>query len=160
MRSRVSAGLNKYAAAIGDGDPVYVSVHCPNRRRTGKKNTRRRRASDDGGRRYFGPEAYIDSSLDALVRSSQAAQRAHAKTAGAASDAECGESNEYVAIINELHMPSSERQTRRSASRFQRIADLTAKIFRTVEDHPEKKPQVRRFLNIYLPTTIKLLHYV
>jgi hypothetical protein len=148
--------FNKYAAAIGDGDPVYVSDIAQTVGEPVKKTRRALQMMADAG--YFGPEAYIDSSLDALVRSSQAAQRAHAKTAGAAADAEAGESNEYVAIINELHMLSVRTADQAICVKIQRIADLTAKIFRTVEDHPEKKPQVRRFLNIYLPTTIKLLH--
>ncbi len=34
----------------------------------------------------------------------------------------------------------------------------TTKIFAAVEEKPEKLPQIRRFLNYYLPTTIKLLN--
>ncbi len=148
--------FNKYAAAIGDGEIVYIADIAQAVGEPVKKARRALQMMADAG--YFGPEAYIDSSLDALVRSSQAAQKAHAKTAGAAADAEASESNEYVAIINELHMLSVRTADPAICAKIQRIADLTAKIFRTVEDHPEKKPQVRRFLNIYLPTTIKLLH--
>ena len=38
-----------------------------------------------------------------------------------------------------------------------RMEDLTFKIFAYVCDHPEKAPQIRRFMNYYLPTTLKLL---
>ena len=38
------------------------------------------------------------------------------------------------------------------------ISATTAKIFAYVLDHPEKKSQIRRFQDFYLPTTIKLLN--
>jgi 5-bromo-4-chloroindolyl phosphate hydrolysis protein len=38
------------------------------------------------------------------------------------------------------------------------IEATTGKIFSYVMDHPDKKGQIRRFLNYYLPTTIKLLN--
>ena len=33
----------------------------------------------------------------------------------------------------------------------------SADIFRYIADHPEKAPQIRKFMNYYLPTTLKLL---
>lgn len=38
-----------------------------------------------------------------------------------------------------------------------RMEDLTFKIFAYVCDHSDKAPQIRRFMNYYLPTTLKLL---
>ena len=38
------------------------------------------------------------------------------------------------------------------------IEATTGKIFRYVMDHPDQKSQIRRFLNYYLPTTLKLLN--
>ena len=37
------------------------------------------------------------------------------------------------------------------------LEDVSNRIVRAVADQPEKAPQVRRFLNYYLPTTLKLL---
>ncbi len=37
------------------------------------------------------------------------------------------------------------------------ICDKCEQIFRTVSEAPDKAPQVRKFMNYYLPTTIKLL---
>ena len=33
----------------------------------------------------------------------------------------------------------------------------SADIFRFIAEHPEKAPQIRKFMNYYLPTTLKLL---
>ena len=39
-----------------------------------------------------------------------------------------------------------------------RLEQVSAKIFEEVRQHPEKLPQIRRFLDYYLPTTLKLLN--
>ncbi|MCH5353388.1 MAG: 5-bromo-4-chloroindolyl phosphate hydrolysis family protein [Acutalibacter sp.] len=39
-----------------------------------------------------------------------------------------------------------------------RMEKASADIFRFVADHPEKAPQIRKFMNYYLPTTLKLLN--
>jgi len=43
------------------------------------------------------------------------------------------------------------------SARVDRIAELGGRILRVVEEEPEKEPQVRGFLDYYLPTTKKLL---
>lgn len=39
-----------------------------------------------------------------------------------------------------------------------RLQQLAGKIFAQVEQNPEKLPQIRRFMNYYLPTTLKILN--
>ena len=39
-----------------------------------------------------------------------------------------------------------------------RLEQVSTKIFDEVKAHPEKLPQIRRFLDYYLPTTLKLLN--
>ena len=43
------------------------------------------------------------------------------------------------------------------SQRIDRIGTLTAGIFRVVIEKPEREQDVRKFMNYYLPTTIKLL---
>jgi 5-bromo-4-chloroindolyl phosphate hydrolysis protein len=43
------------------------------------------------------------------------------------------------------------------SQKIRRMQSLTAAIFQEVEAHPEKKSQIDRFMNYYLPTTLKLL---
>ena len=149
--------FKKYAAIIGDADIASISDIS---RKAGDPDGKTRRTVQlmiNAG--YFGAEAYIDNDLG-LVRSYTAAEKQRAGDASARQpgDSETGGGNTYVTIINELHMLCVQTVDPIICAKIQRIEDLTAKIFRTVEEHPEKKSQVRRFLNIYLPTTIKLLH--
>lgn len=39
-----------------------------------------------------------------------------------------------------------------------RLQELSGKIFAQVEQNPEKLPQIRKFMNYYLPTTLKILN--
>ena len=39
-----------------------------------------------------------------------------------------------------------------------RLEDISAKIFEQVKEDPKKLPQIRKFMNYYLPTTLKLLN--
>ncbi|MBE6954989.1 MAG: hypothetical protein E7449_03645 [Ruminococcaceae bacterium] len=41
--------------------------------------------------------------------------------------------------------------------RIDELEDLTNRIFESVQRDPAKLPQIRRFMNYYLPTTLKLL---
>src|SRR5690606_20365980 len=80
------------------------------------------------------------------------------KTRAAATEKPVGSENQFVAVINELHMLCAQTIDPSICSKIRRIEELTAKIFKIVEDKPEKTPQIRRFMNYYLPTTLKLLH--
>ncbi len=44
------------------------------------------------------------------------------------------------------------------SAQIRRLEQISGKIFSLVEEHPEKLPQVRKFMNYYLPTTLKLLN--
>lgn len=43
------------------------------------------------------------------------------------------------------------------SSQIDELEELSGKIFESVQRSPEKLPQIRRFMNYYLPTTIRLL---
>lgn len=43
------------------------------------------------------------------------------------------------------------------SDKLSQLETVTGKIFACVEKHPEKLPEIRRFMNYYLPTTVKLV---
>lgn len=149
---------NKYTAIMGDKELMTVS-EMANSAGISPKKLRRDLASmaDDG---YFGQTAYFDNALDSLCLSSGAAERARteAKQATERTSTAAGNDNQYVAVINELHMLCGATSDPSICAKISRIEEITAKIFMLVEEKPEKKPQLRRFTNYYLPTTLKLLH--
>ncbi len=43
------------------------------------------------------------------------------------------------------------------SARIDELEDITRRIFSTIADKPEKAPQIRRFMEYYLPTVLKML---
>lgn len=43
------------------------------------------------------------------------------------------------------------------SAKIEEIEAVAVRIFRTVADQPQKAPQIRRFMEYYLPTTLKML---
>ncbi len=60
--------------------------------------------------------------------------------------------------IGEMHRINEHIPDEKISAQIDHIEMVTGKIFDHVMENPEKKGQIRRFMNYYLPTTIKLLH--
>ena len=108
---------------------------------------------------YFDFGAYIDSEFDCLVLRAGAAEelRKAMRAEAEASPSEETLENQYMTILAELREINHSIADVTISGKVDRIEELTAKIFRIVEENPEKKPQIRRFMSYYLPTTFKLL---
>ena len=82
----------------------------------------------------------------------------HAKPAGTGNpeiDALIAERNRAVSEMRRLN-DNIEDPT--ISAQIDRLESTTKKIIAHVVQNPEKLPQIRRFLNYYLPTTLKLLN--
>ena len=64
---------------------------------------------------------------------------------------------ELERTLNELYQLNVQIEDEGVSQRIDRIGTLTAGIFRVVIEKPEREQDVRKFMNYYLPTTIKLL---
>jgi hypothetical protein len=154
--------FNKYSAVIGNHETMPIVEIAKAVGASVKKTHKTLQDMIDSG--CFGPLAYIDSGLDSFVLSHEAAEKvrmaseAAEKTRTSSAEKPAGSENQYVAIINELHMLCGQTIDPDICANIHRIEELTAKIFKIVEEKPEKAPQIRRFMNYYLPTTLKLLH--
>ena len=67
------------------------------------------------------------------------------------------ESEDFEAKLREIRHLNDEIEDRAVSDRIDRIGELTASIFRVVREKPEHAEEVRKFMNYYLPTTLKLL---
>jgi hypothetical protein len=117
-------------------------------------------------RGYFGGKAYLHMELGYLFRSGQAdvdiqkqreAQKAEAqKTAEPASAPKEAEEG-YSGILRNIRRANDAIADPVLSAKIDRLEDITAKIFRAVEEDPKKRGKIDTFLNYYLPTTQKLL---
>ena len=64
------------------------------------------------------------------------------------------EGNEYLRQIRDVNdaLPGEV-----ISKKLQRLENVTARIFACVRHHPEKLPDIRRFIRYYMPTTLKLV---
>lgn len=81
-------------------------------------------------------------------------QESFAPTGDAAADEIIKRGQEMMAQIREENdkIPDPEL-----SEKIDRLNDVANRIFRTVSEQPGKAPQIRRFMDYYLPTTLKML---
>ena len=105
----------------------------------------------------FGPQAYLNRELEYFFRSPQAAQewerRQTAQREETPKEAEEG----YSGILRSIRRANDRIADPILSEKISRLEEITAKIFRAVEEDPQKRSRIDTFLNYYLPTTQKLL---
>ncbi len=147
--SRKTKRYKKYLAVIGDkkivsipdlASAVGVSVSTANKDL---------QLMVDKG--LLGPTAYIDVGSSELILSPEA------KPETAQPQQHAQDESQYDSILREIRRLNDDIKDEDVSSRIYRIEDVTAKIFKTVEEKPEKLPQIKSFMSYYLPTTLKLL---
>lgn len=67
------------------------------------------------------------------------------------------DSEDFEAKLREIRQLNEDIENEAVSQRIDRIGALTASIFRVVREKPERAEEVRKFMNYYLPTTLKLL---
>ena len=115
---------------------------------------------DDG---VFGPRAYIDEALQCFMRFPEALPETHTESSqpSGAKTADAGSASvgceDYDAILRRMRELDDLIADVPVSNRIVRIEKITRHMFEYVADFPDKKNQLRTFMNYYLPTTLKLL---
>ena len=60
-------------------------------------------------------------------------------------------------MIQKIHDANERIEEEGVSRKMDRLEEIAEKIFAQVQDHPEKLPDIRKLMNYYLPTTLKLL---
>ncbi len=129
----------------------------------------------------YGDEAYIDLGLNNFMRNSFAepdepeafdyrtvygklfredkAKEAKSEDNTVKTEESKTEENtdDFGKIIREIRRLNDDIKDVAVSYRIEQIEEHTKNIFEYVTDHPEAMPQIRTFMNYYLPTTLKLL---
>lgn len=110
---------------------------------------------------YFGTAAYLNMELGYLFRSGKAdaelkQQRQQQEQAAAAPPPKEAEEG-YSGILRGIRRANDAIADEVLSAKIDRLEEITARIFRAVEDDPQKQGRIDTFLNYYLPTTQKLL---
>ena len=100
------------------------------------------------GRVVFIMAQGLDTSKEAPV------QQPIPKTGDSAVDSLVEKGQEMLAEIRKENDLIPDAQLTAQMNQLDKVAN---QIFHTVAEHPEKAPQIRRFMDYYLPTTLKML---
>ena len=65
--------------------------------------------------------------------------------------------SEGAAAILQIHIANDAVPDKEVSDKLDRLEEVTASIFDYVEKHPERLPDVRKFMQYYLPATLQLL---
>jgi len=162
----VSAGMRaaerkrkRVRAIVGDADYILideVAEALPASR--GKTERILQRCVDFG---LFGEKAYLDMRSDCLVirgaapisKKARAEAEAEARAAKAAAD----NMDEYERTLKKLRELNDRIPGEQMSAKISRLEDLTAKIFKLAKEQPQKLSGMRKFMDYYLPTSLKLL---
>ena len=150
-----SARVARYLAVMGKRSHISVEELCTV---TGK--SRKKIESDldymvEKG--LLGTGAYLDSGRGIFFRSADAFAD-YANATAKKENVTPKEANEgYAGALRAIRSANDRIADAVLSEKIDHLETVAGKIFREVEEHPEKQQQAATFLNYYLPTTLKLL---
>ena len=107
----------------------------------------------------WGEGAYVDAGGDMLFRSQEDAEAYRIDRRAAEEPAEPTQAEEgYSGVLRSIRRANDRIADPVLSQKIDRLEEISGKIFDCVKASPEKLPQIRKFMNYYLPTTLKLLN--
>lgn len=106
---------------------------------------------DDG---VFGPDAYLDMRRRYLVVKGKAPEPTPAPPPQPEQPVE---KDRYQSILEALRSVNDAIPDEEMSDKISRLEAVSAKIFAQAKSDPDKLPRMRKFLDYYLPTSLKLL---
>lgn len=103
---------------------------------------------------YFGADAYIDNRTDTLVVRGAAPQPPRPAEPAPAPAPE----DQYAALQRQLRQANDAIPDPLMTAKISRLEDVSARIFALAKKDPDKKAQLQKFMDYYLPTALKLLN--
>ena len=139
---------------VGDADHMYIkeiadALPC-------SYDKCRRYLEDCIDKGVFGDDAYLDMRTRCLIVRGDAPKPEPAPKP-AAPQAPAAPQSEYDKTLARLRELNDAIPDEEMSERIARLEAVTAKIFAQAESDPDKLPQMRKFLDYYLPTSLKLL---
>lgn len=108
---------------------------------------------------YFGADAYIDNRTDFLVvRGDAPIPAPPAQESAPQPDPDPAGESRYQRLLRQLHEAGAVLADPVLRDKAARLETVSARIFALAEADPGKEDQLRKFVNYYLPTALKLLH--
>ena len=140
----------RYILAIGDAETMPLSEIAKRVNRSEKQAARELQKLIDKG--YLGEDAYIDHERGYFLHFGATVEE---ETPAPPPPKEAEEG--YSGILRSLRRANDRIADEELSRKIDRLEQISALIFKEVEEHPEKRDRIRTFFDYYLPTTQKLL---
>ena len=105
---------------------------------------------------YFGADAYIDNRTNTLVVRGAAPEPPKAKPQPKTEPA--APEDTYTSLLRQLRQVNDAIPDPVMTAKISRLEELSARIFALAKQDPDKKAQLQKFMDYYLPTSLKLLN--
>ena len=150
-----SARVARYLAVMGKRSHIAVDELCAVTGKSRKKVEGDLEFMVEKG--LLGAGAYLDRGRGIFVRSADAFAD-YANETAKKENVTPKEANEgYAGALRAIRSANDRIADPVLSEKIDHLETVAGKIFREVEEHPEKQQQAATFLNYYLPTTLKLL---
>lgn len=150
-----SARVARYLAVMGKRSHIAVDELCAVTGKSRKKVEGDLEFMVEKG--LLGAGAYLDSGRGIFFRSADAFAD-YANETAKKENVTPKEANEgYAFALRAIRSANDHIADPVLSEKIDHLETVAGKIFREVEEHPEKQQQAATFLNYYLPTTLKLL---
>lgn len=145
----------RYLETIGKAPAVNLRYLAAQMKRKYEKCVEELRDMVERG--YFGADARVDVAAGELILDEAAAMAAREQQKAEAEKEKAPTSDSYESMLTELQQLNVLIEDEAMSDRITRIETVARATFLAVRQKPEKASSLRRFMDYYLPTTIKLL---
>lgn len=149
----------KYLAVIGGADSMSIESIARKMGRSKKRAAKDLQKMIEKG--YLGDTAYLNMESGYFFRSGEADAELTALRAAAMKKsteaAQRSADDSYSQALQNIRAANDRIADPVLSEKISRIENITASIFRAVQENPAKRGQIDTFMNYYLPTTQKLL---
>lgn len=152
--ARMTRRSQRYILAIGNVDAMPLEEIAKRVNRKPAQAAKELQKLIDKG--YLGEDAYIDRERGYFLRfGATVTQAPEPEAAPAAPPKEAEEG--YSGVLRNIRRANDRIADEELSRKIDRLEQISARIFKEVEEHPEKRERIRTFFDYYLPTTQKLL---
>lgn len=154
--NKMSRRSQRYILAIGNTDAMPIDEIAKRVNRKPAQAEKELQKLIDKG--YLGEDAYIDHERGYFLRFGATLEEEEPVSREAPVQPTPKEAQEgYSGILRNIRRANDRIADPVLSRKIDRLEQVSAQIFKEVEEHPEKRNSIRTFFDYYLPTTQKLL---
>jgi hypothetical protein len=152
-RKQKGRRFEKYLSMIGDKRQVSIAALA---KAMGRPEKKVEKDLEEMLERDYWDSGYVDAARQVLVLGTPLEDMAPPAPEPAPETAQEAE-DQATATLRHIRQVNDAIANVELSNKIYRIEELTAKIFRLLEERPEKAGELRSFMNYYLPQTLKIL---